>query len=311
MTRPTLRAIAWRAALISLALVALAWLWLGASLLASRARLDASLRLGGLEREVVVERDALGVPTINAASRADAARALGFLHAQERFFQMDQSRRVAAGRLAELTGPAALNFDRWTRPLDLQRVADEATARLPERHARLIEAYAQGVNAGLGALAAPPPEYLALRAAPEPWRPRDTYLVALSMHLGLSREGAVDISTRQLRDALPRTLVDFLTPAPHALGRAAGGRRRGLRAPPDSRSRGGRSARGRGRRRAGSRRPRRPRLEQLGGRRRPHRPTAGRSWPTTCTSGSASRTCGTARTSASRPRARPSDSPWA
>src|SRR5262245_25447919 len=79
-------------------------LWVRSEVQASLPRLDGELKLAGLSAPVTVERDSLGVPTIRAASRPDAARALGFLHAQDRFFQMDLLRRAAAGELSGLFG---------------------------------------------------------------------------------------------------------------------------------------------------------------------------------------------------------------
>src|SRR5688500_6463604 len=82
---------------------------------ASRPTLDAQLTLEGLHAPLRVDRDRDGVPTIVAVGRDDAAYGLGFAHAQERFFQMDVSRRAGAGRLAELFGEEALVFDRMLR----------------------------------------------------------------------------------------------------------------------------------------------------------------------------------------------------
>ncbi|HEX6861625.1 MAG TPA: penicillin acylase family protein, partial [Thermoanaerobaculia bacterium] len=87
------------AVLIVLAVLSAA-LWARHQLRASLPQLDGTRSLPGLSAEVTVERDGLGVPTIRAANRLDAARALGFLHGQERFFQMDLMRRKAAGELS-------------------------------------------------------------------------------------------------------------------------------------------------------------------------------------------------------------------
>src|SRR5438067_13836324 len=78
----------------------------------SLARLDGKLRVAGRTAPVRIERDSRGVSTIEAANRLDSAFATGFVHAQDRFFQMDPSRRLAAGALAELFGPNALAHDR-------------------------------------------------------------------------------------------------------------------------------------------------------------------------------------------------------
>src|SRR5690349_1500657 len=89
--------------------------WTRARLRASLPALDGRLRLSGLSAPVAIERDGLGVPWIRGRSRDDVARATGFLHAQERFFQMDLARRRAAGELAELVGSRAVPLDREIR----------------------------------------------------------------------------------------------------------------------------------------------------------------------------------------------------
>src|SRR5690606_22633416 len=87
------------------------WLALRASL----PELDGEHALPGLAAPVKVQRDALGTVTIEAASETDAARALGYVHAQERYFGMDLMRRSPAGELAELFGPVALDMDKRHR----------------------------------------------------------------------------------------------------------------------------------------------------------------------------------------------------
>src|SRR4051812_15530255 len=97
---------------------------------ASLAVLDGTLPSPGLIAAVKIERDDLGVPTITAASRVDAAHALGFLHAQDRFFQMDLMRRSAAGELSELFGTAAISYDQAHRLHGFRRIAGQALAQL-------------------------------------------------------------------------------------------------------------------------------------------------------------------------------------
>src|SRR5512146_1151117 len=92
-------------------------------------RLDGEVKLGGLSAPVTITRDGLGVPSITAASRADSARALGVLHAQDRFFQMDLMRRLAAGDLAALVGGAAVEFDDGHRLSRLRDAARDVPAR--------------------------------------------------------------------------------------------------------------------------------------------------------------------------------------
>ncbi len=199
------------AALLILLLLAagVAWWTLGQSLPA----LEGALPLPGLSGPVEVARDALGVPVVRGATRLDVARATGFLHAQERFFQMDLLRRRSAGALAELVGAMALPLDRRTRLHQLRARAERALAALPSGDRALLEAYAAGVGAGLGALAAPPFEYLLLRADPAPWRPEDSLLVAYTMFIDLNGEsGARDALLGVLRDTMPAEYLPLLAP---------------------------------------------------------------------------------------------------
>ncbi|HVP70988.1 MAG TPA: penicillin acylase family protein, partial [Gemmatimonadaceae bacterium] len=94
-------------------LVALALVHL--TLRASLPPLDGRLLTPGVRSTVTIERDALGIATISAANRLDLAYGTGFAHGQDRFFQMDLARRLAAGELSELVGPAALAQDRKAR----------------------------------------------------------------------------------------------------------------------------------------------------------------------------------------------------
>jgi penicillin amidase len=175
--------------------------------------LDGDLELPGLAAEARVERDALGVATVTARDRLDAARATGFLHAQERFFQMDLARRRAAGELAELVGIRALPVDRDTRVHRFRAVAERARDLLATSDHALLDAYTEGVNAGLEALDAAPFEYLILRQTPAPWRQEDTLLVVLSMFLTLQDDDASHEATLgTMRDVLPAGMVEFLAP---------------------------------------------------------------------------------------------------
>ncbi len=201
------------AAVLTPGVAGVAFFGLGYSRLrASLPRLDGEQRLAGLAAAVTIERDARGVPVVRGVSRLDVARATGFLHAQERFFQMDLLRRRSAGELSELVGKLALAPDRAVRPLRLRTVARRAYARLPEDERALLVAYAEGVDAGLAALAAPPFEYLLLRQAPARWLPEDTLLCSLTMYLTLQDALPLQESTLGvMHDTLPRALFEFLT----------------------------------------------------------------------------------------------------
>jgi penicillin amidase len=191
-------------------LVGAAVLGLIAVLRGSLAQLDGERPLPGLSAAVTLERDSLGVVTITASNRLDVTRALGFVHAQERFFQMDLLRRSGAGELAALFGPAAVELDQRVR-LHRPRASFRATWEvLPADQRETLIAYAAGVNAGLAALTVRPPEYLLLRAPPEPWLPEDTLAVNLAMRFVLEdAHGDAEIRRALLRKLVPDAAFEF------------------------------------------------------------------------------------------------------
>lgn len=167
----------------------------------------------GLDGTVSVLRDDAGVVTIEAINRRDAARALGFIHGQERVFQMDLLRRRGAGELAALLGRSLVTVDAQIRVHRFRDRAERTLAQLPDAHRHLLEAYSDGVNAGLEALGRAPVEYLLLRQAPEPWRAEDSLLVIYAMYLQLQGDEALLDRQRGLVMAhLPPALAEFLLP---------------------------------------------------------------------------------------------------
>ncbi|MCC7374029.1 MAG: penicillin acylase family protein [Verrucomicrobiales bacterium] len=210
--RRVARILAWLAAsLITIAAAMALGAW--ATLRASLPQLEGKAGISGLSAPVDIARDDHGVPTIVASNRVDAARAMGFLHAQERFFQMDLLRRQSAGELAELFGPGLVNIDQSYRLHRLRQSARNALDRLPAHHRAVLAAYTAGVNAGLSSLTARPPEYLLLRQTPQPWREEDSLLVGFTMYLTLQ-----DSSGREERDRyavlkeLPPAAAKFFFP---------------------------------------------------------------------------------------------------
>lgn len=179
----------------------------------SLPQLEGTRTLPGLAAEVTVERDAIGVPLITAGSREDAARALGFVHAQERFFQMDLLRRASSGELAALLGADLVDVDRAHRVHRFRTTAAEAVAALPPHHRAVLTAYAEGVNAGLDALRVRPWEYAVLGQRPEAWREEDSFLVAASMFLELqSSDLPREMERAAIEATLPEALAAFLYP---------------------------------------------------------------------------------------------------
>jgi penicillin amidase len=177
-------------------------------------RLDGVAALPGLSAPVTVNRDAAGVPTIHGATRTDVARALGYLHAQDRFFQMDLQRRRAAGELSEIFGKSTVPLDRAVRIHGLRALARKALALLPPEQAALVEAYTAGVNAGLAATRARPFEYYVLRVRPQPWLAEDTLLVGYAMVLDLQDpQGRYERTLAAIQSSYGTTLLNFLAPA--------------------------------------------------------------------------------------------------
>ena len=175
--------------------------------------MEGERAVAGLGAPVRIERDALGVPVVRGGSRLDVARATGFLHAQERFFQMDLLRRSAAGELAALIGRPALEMDREARVLRLRLVARRAVKALRADERDMLAAYTSGANAGLAALGAPPFEYLALRSEPAKWRDEDSLLCALAMYRDLQgRQPWQESVLGLMRETLPPALAAFLAP---------------------------------------------------------------------------------------------------
>ncbi len=178
------RGAAWLAVLVpSLAAIAAAvFAW---HLYGARPVLEGEVRTAGLSAPVQIDRDVAGVPTITAATRADAAFALGYLHAQERFFEMDGLRRASAGELSALFGAATERVDARVLLHRFRARAEALLAAMSPAERAMLARYAAGVNRGLGDLSATPFEYLLLRARPAAWRPEDTLLVVFAMYVDL------------------------------------------------------------------------------------------------------------------------------
>ncbi len=166
------------------------------------------IALPALAATVTIDLDKVEVPTITAASITDAACAQGWLHARERFLQMDLARREAAGELGEIV-PAAVEMDRVTRCLQLRVVAERAVALLPHTHREILEHYSAGVNAQLAARV--PLEYQLMKLVPSPWTPADSMLIQLGMARYLDSSPQADRSRACLFDGLAPALATFFS----------------------------------------------------------------------------------------------------
>jgi penicillin amidase len=196
-----------------LALVALVLVALGGAYAYLRSATPDPARgatVAGLSAPVEVWRDSLGVPHVWAGSEPDLFRAMGYVHAQDRLWQMELFRRVADGRMAEVLGAGLVDTDRFLRTVGMGRAAAENERILEPADRALIQAYADGVNAWIaGHSGALPPEFVALRFRPEPWTVRNSLAIAKIMawdladwELGLELHAAAEAVGPELARAL-------------------------------------------------------------------------------------------------------------
>ena len=176
----------------------------------------------GLEGSVEVVRDDHGIPQLYGDSVTDLMRAQGYVQAQERFFQMDVRRHAAAGRLAEMFGPSAVESDEYARTLGWRRVAEQELALVRPETRSALEAYADGVNAYLDARAPRriAVEYTVLNAhglgyRPEEWTPVDSlaWLKAMAWDLRGNTTDEID-RVLALAGHTPDEVADLYPPTP-------------------------------------------------------------------------------------------------
>jgi penicillin G amidase len=190
---------------------------------------SGSLVIAGLTEPVEVVRDREAVPHIFAKNIDDLFAALGFVHAQDRLWQMELQRRTGQGRLSEIFGERTFATDVFLRTLDLYGHAQRSFAALPEDIKRALEAYARGVNAYMTRRTGwleprVPPEFLLLRYRPEPWQPADSIvtikLMALQLSTNLNHEllrlalAAQGLNSAEIEDLMPLDATDAPPPMP-------------------------------------------------------------------------------------------------
>lgn len=179
--------------------------------------------VAGLSAPVKVTRDHFGVPDIFAESKMDAIRALGYVTARDRLFQMDLLRRKSAGRLAEIFGENALIHDRKQRIYDFEAIARQVVQQLPVEQTEFLKAYANGVNSAIDSMIVAPVEFLLLGYRPDHWRPEDSLLIVLDMFETLNGSENLERMMSVMAHALPAELYDFLTPGTDNYSRAVMG----------------------------------------------------------------------------------------
>jgi penicillin G amidase len=179
---------------------------------ASLPMLDGTSDVQSLQEPVTVTSDAYGIPTIAAHSREDAIRALGYVTARDRLFQMDVLRRAASGRLAEVFGETMRQTDLKQRTFGFGKTAMAIAARLPHDQRGVIAAYTEGVNDYLARMESPPFEFLLLGYKPDHWKIEDSLLILLGIFQMLSGAEDEERMRTVMEQTLPSEVVAFLVP---------------------------------------------------------------------------------------------------
>ncbi|WP_053006117.1 penicillin acylase family protein [Kiloniella spongiae] len=183
--------------------------WLRGSL----PQLTGSIQMDNLQEKVDVIRDANGLVTIRAQNPNDAYHALGFVHAQDRLWQMDFMRRAGSGRLSEVVGEATLNIDRFMRTLGFRELVEANYAALPIRVQNAFKSYSDGVNEYIDNHASIlSPEFHLLNYQPEEWKPTDSLLWGRLMALQLSDNFNLELLRQRLLKHLPVEEIDAFWP---------------------------------------------------------------------------------------------------
>ena len=164
----------------------------------------------GLDSPIELIRDRHGVPHVFSQTVTDALFGQGYVHAQDRLFQLESMRRVASGRIAEWGGPVDLESDRFMRRLGLAQLATADVASAGSEERELLSAYSRGLHAGVAAL---PPECDLVGSEPEPWRPADTMLIGRLLMFSFAANWDTGLLRDRLREALGAERAALLDPA--------------------------------------------------------------------------------------------------
>ena len=195
-----------------LTLLLIAALGLYISLRLSLPALDGNSATYHVNAPTKLSRDSLGHAVINADDIFDAAYALGFAHAQDRFFQMDLQRRAASGSLSQWVGDVALDIDKKARFHQFEKRAKAVFKNLPSTQQELLVRYAHGVNDALDEYTLPPFEYLAAGVDIKQWQPTDSILVIYSMYLDLQgTQVELDLAREALLSTFGNDIYSFIT----------------------------------------------------------------------------------------------------
>ena len=195
--------------LLVLAVAAAGWIYTRQA----APQVDGNLTLSGPHADIRIERDANGIPTIKGGSVDDVLFGLGFVHAQDRLWQLETHKRIGSGRLAEAFGEPALETDKFLRALGVKRAAKVQWAHSSAQAKAAINAYTAGVNAYLAhAMKARPPEFILTGIQPEPWTPEDSMAWATMMAWDLGGNWGTELLRMRLALRMPVERIDQLLP---------------------------------------------------------------------------------------------------
>ncbi len=185
------------------------WFYLRTSL----PQTTGAIKLEGLNGTVEIVRDRDGVPHIFATTDHDAYFGLGYVHAQDRLWQMEFQRRIGAGRLSEILGAATLDTDKFLRTLGAYRAAKAAWSALSLEGQAGLQAYTDGVNSWLGEHHTLPPEFVLMRIEPEPWTTTDSLVWAKMLAWDLSGDWDMELLRLRLTQAIGTERAAQLLPS--------------------------------------------------------------------------------------------------
>ncbi|WP_417451229.1 penicillin acylase family protein [Kordiimonas sp.] len=184
--------------------------WLRSSL----PQTDGTLELKGLSAPITIARHAHGIPHIGATSDNDLYFGMGYVHAQDRLWQMEMNRRIGHGRVSEVLGEAGLGFDKYFRTLGFTEAAESALEKLDDETRASLQAYAAGVNAFIDShKGAWPPEFILTGTTPTHWQPVDTLVWQKMMWLDLSGNMRTELARARLLAKLSHAHVHSIYPS--------------------------------------------------------------------------------------------------
>lgn len=174
---------------------------------------DGHCTIDGLAESVEIIRDHCGIPHIYAKNENDLFFAQGYVHAQDRLWQMEMNRRIGQGRMSEVVGAEALALDRLMRTIGLSRMAERSWTQVHEDARRIVEAYVAGINAWIKNAKMLAFEFTLLGVVPEPWSPVDILLRGNVLALNLAGNHRLELlRTRLLAEVGEALTAQLLTP---------------------------------------------------------------------------------------------------